>query len=73
MGMDVRLPIGLLFVVLGGLLAGYGLLVGSPSSEHKAGLFNLNLWWGMLMFLFGLVMLLLAWLGKRRHSPRKNA
>jgi hypothetical protein len=69
MRMDVRLPIGLLFVVLGGLLAGYGLVVGSPSAEHKAGLFNLNLWWGLLMLAFGLGMLLLAWWGGRH--PRR--
>ena len=55
-GLDIRAPIGGLFTLLGLMLAGYGLV----GSERAASGTNVNLWWGVVMVLFGLVMLFLA-------------
>jgi hypothetical protein len=70
MPFDVRLPIGLLFLAIGLLLAFYG-LTGGPArfSAHSAGL-NIDLVWGSVMAVFGAVMLTLTALARRgRGSP----
>jgi hypothetical protein len=59
MALDVRLPLGLLFIILGALLAGSGVLASGS---------RLNLWWGLVMLMFGGVML---WLGRRGTSSMR--
>jgi hypothetical protein len=71
-GLDVRLPIGGLFTVLGLMLSGYGLVVGSGSASLSAGSStNVNLWWGLVMLVFGLLLLLGASLAQRKLSIRR--
>ena len=67
MGLDIRLPIGLMFTILGLLLAGYGLLGDKAVYQRSLGI-NINLWWGLVMLIFGIVMLLF---GKRDSRLRK--
>ena len=55
-GLDIRAPIGGLFTLLGLMLAGYG-MVGSARATSGT---NVNLWWGVVMVLFGLIMLFLS-------------
>jgi hypothetical protein len=62
--MDLRLPIGLLFVLLGLLIGGYG-LVSDPAIYSASLGINVNLRWGIVMLAFGLSMLSLAWRGRR--------
>jgi hypothetical protein len=62
---DVRLPIGLLFLAMGFLVGGYGLL-GHPAPS--AGV-NIDLVWGGVMGVFGTVMLVLAALARRNPAP----
>lgn len=57
MQLDIRIPIGLMFTVLGALLTGFGLINGAASTEHSQGI-NVNLWWGIVMLVFGIVMFL---------------
>jgi hypothetical protein len=65
MAIDIRLPIGLLFVVLGALLAGFG-VVSDPAIYARSLGYNVNLWWGLTLLCFGAVLLLLV----RRRSKR---
>jgi hypothetical protein len=60
-GLDIRAPIGGLFTVLGAMLAGYGLFAtrSGRSSDLSSGV-NVNLWWGLVMLVFGIVLLLMA-------------
>ncbi len=59
MSMDLRLPIGLLFTLLGLLLLFYGFL--SDPALYAASLgINVNVWWGLVMAIFGATMLGLA-------------
>ncbi|MEJ0001453.1 MAG: hypothetical protein WDO13_21385 [Verrucomicrobiota bacterium] len=68
MGLDLRLPIGLMFSLLGALLALYGLATNaSPIYQASLGL-NINLLWGAVLLLFGLVMLAFAL--KDRYSKK---
>jgi uncharacterized transporter YbjL len=45
---DLRLPLGVLFVICGGILLGHGIFVGI----RVVGV-NINLWWGVVMLVFG--------------------
>jgi hypothetical protein len=64
--LDVRWPIGTLFAALGLLLSGYGLATAGNTEQYARSLsVNVNLWWGLVMLLFGLVLLLAAWVGRR--------
>jgi hypothetical protein len=66
MGLDIRTPIGLMFSILGVLLAGYGLATqGSPIYDRSLGQ-NVNLEWGAVLIVFGLAMLGLAWRARGR-------
>jgi hypothetical protein len=65
MGLDIRLPIGMMFTLLGALLAIYGLATGSDSDMYKSSLdLNVNLWWGLVLFVFGAIMLFFALLSR---------
>lgn len=55
--LDIRLPIGAMFALLGAMLAVYGLV--TPAEMYRVSLgHNLNLYWGGAMALFGGGMLL---------------
>ena len=64
MRLDIRLPIGLMFTVLGALLVVVGLRGGKSFVEQSQGT-NVNLWWGIVMLVFGIVMF---FLGRRGTS-----
>jgi hypothetical protein len=65
MALDLRIPIGLLFGLLGLLLAGYGVATRSDLYEKSLGI-NVNAWWGLAMLAFGLAMLAVARRAARR-------
>jgi hypothetical protein len=60
MHLDVRVPLGLLFLVLGIILVVYG-FAADPIiyTQHSLGQ-NVNLFWGVVFAAFGVVMLLLS-------------
>lgn len=59
MQLDVRLPMGLLFLILGIILTGYGLMSDKAIYARSLG-DNVNLQWGIIFALFGAVVLFLA-------------
>ncbi|HKU14017.1 MAG TPA: hypothetical protein VJQ52_06450 [Steroidobacteraceae bacterium] len=61
MGLDVRLPLGLMFVTIGLLLAGYGALAADAAGA------GLNIGWGLVLLAVGA---LLLWLGRRAARSR---
>ena len=70
MNLDLRIPMGLMFLIVGGILSIYGLVTrGSPIYEKSVNL-NINLIWGIVMLAFGGIMFLL---GRRSQSkPLKS-
>jgi hypothetical protein len=61
MGLDIRIPMGLMFGLLGVIITLYGLVSGPEIyRKHSLGI-NINLAWGLVMVAFSAVMLLLAW------------
>ena len=65
MKLDIRLPLGLLFVVFGVVLVAYGLLGNKAIYDRSLGI-NINLWWGLAMLVFGLVMVVMGRRGEQR-------
>ena len=63
MTLDIRIPIGLLFAILGGLLVAYG-LISDPKIYQRSLDININLWWGLVMLLFGGLMIFLGRSGR---------
>ena len=64
-GLDLRLPIGALFTILGLVLAGYGLATNGDAAHYApSGGINLNLVWGAVMLVFGVIFLI----GARRAT-----
>ena len=68
MKLDLRLPIGLMFSIIGALLVVFG-LVSDPAIYQRSLGINVNLWWGLVLLVFGLVML---WLVRRRSGSASS-
>lgn len=56
MKLDLRLPIGLMFSLFGAILVVYGFVSDAAIYQRSLGI-NVNLWWGIVLLAFGLVML----------------
>ena len=74
MQLDLRLPIGFMFTIVGLALVGYGLTSDPAIYQRSLGI-NINLWWGLVSLAFGVSMLALAtWSGrKKREAEGGNA
>jgi hypothetical protein len=59
MGLDVRVPVGLMLVIMGVLLVGYGLLGDQSIYARSLGL-NVNAIWGSVLGGAGAVLLALS-------------
>jgi multisubunit Na+/H+ antiporter MnhG subunit len=68
MALDIRIPIGLLFLVLGALLSAYGLVADPAVYERSLGI-NINLAWGLVLALFGAVFLFFGRRARRHVIP----
>lgn len=62
--MDLRLPIGYVFTIYGLMLTAYGALTKGDAMYSKSLGINVNLTWGVVMLIFGAVMLFFAKRGK---------
>jgi hypothetical protein len=69
MGLDIRIPLGLIFLITGGIISFYGLFTRHSAIYDKTMGININLIWGALMFAFGLVMFLIGRRQKWQDDP----
>jgi hypothetical protein len=66
MSLDLRIPMGLMFTLVGMILTAFGLATrGSTIYAASLGI-NANFWWGLVLLVFGLTMLLLGRRGQKR-------
>jgi len=66
MNLDLRIPMGLMFTLVGVILSVFGLATrGSEIYERSLGI-DANLWWGLVLLVFGLTMFLMG----RRSQAR---
>jgi hypothetical protein len=70
MSLDLRIPMGLMFLIVGAILTIFGLVTQGSSIYDKSVGMNINLIWGIVMLVFGATMFLL---GRRSQSrPMKQ-
>lgn len=67
MGLDIRWPIGLMFTLIGALLLLTGLVNGADARSLNI---NINLWWGIVLLVFGVLMLVLASRGSKADAAQ---
>ena len=73
---DIRLPIGALFLLLGGILAVYGIVTKSDAQLYvRSENIAINFWWGIVMLVFGALMFYYGRRAKERplHSAAGEA
>jgi hypothetical protein len=70
MGLDIRIPLGLIFLITGAIMAAFGLFTRGDATLYARSMdINLNLVWGLVMFAFGLVMFLVGRRQKWQDDP----
>jgi sulfite exporter TauE/SafE len=58
---DIRMPIGLMFTILGLIISAYGIITISDTAMYQKSLgININIIMGVIMLVFGLIMLYFA-------------
>jgi hypothetical protein len=69
MGLDIKIPIGLMFSIFGIILTILGLVTNGEAMYAKSLNTNVNLWSGLFMLAFGAFMLIISdWIRK----PKKG-
>ena len=69
MGLDIRVPLGLIFLITGGIISLYGFFTRGSAMYDKSMGVNLNLTWGLLMFVFGVIMFVVGRRQKWQDDP----
>lgn len=61
MNLDLRVPMGSLFALIGMILTVFGAVTNGRQAVYAGSLgIDVNLWWGPVLLVFGLMMLILA-------------
>lgn len=64
---DIRIPIGLMFTIIGVIMLLLGLFTGSDTEMYRKSLgINVNLLMGIIILIFGLIMLFFAFRKKKK-------
>jgi hypothetical protein len=67
MSLDLRIPMGLMFTLTGLILTMFGFATRADADLYAKSLgINANLWWGLVLFAFGLTMFTLGRRGQKR-------
>ena len=65
--LDLRVPLGLMFTLVGLILTVFGITTNGDTALYARSLgINANLWWGLVLLVFGLTMFFLG----RRSQKR---
>jgi len=70
---DARISMGMLFTLIGTILAAFGLATrNNPAVYEKSMGADVNLWWGLVLLTFGVVVLLLGRKGQMRLEKSRD-
>ena len=73
MRLDLRLPMGLMFTLTGTILTSFGLATrGNQPFYAKSDGIDVNLWWGAVLLVFGITMLVLGRRGQMRMAREEE-
>ena len=76
MSLDLRIPMGLMFTMVGAILTAFGLATRNNAELYARSLgIDANLWWGIVLLVFGITMLTLGRRGQMRmlEEEKKGA
>jgi hypothetical protein len=71
MGLDVRLPVGLMFTIMGALLVVYGIF-GDHAIYARSLDINVNVIWGSVLLVTGAIFLVLSARGRSAGSEARR-
>jgi hypothetical protein len=66
MNLDLRIPMGLMFTLVGVILSAFGWATAGNAMYVKSGGYNANLDWGLVLLVFGGVMFMLGRRGQKK-------
>jgi hypothetical protein len=70
---DPRISIGMLFTLIGTILTAFGLSTRSNADLYTKSLgIDANLWWGLVLLVFGIVILTLGRRGQMKLEKEKK-
>ena len=68
--LDLRLPIGGLFSALGVIIGGYGIATNGNHALYEQSMsININLWWGLVMLIVGVLMFMAGMRASKEGHP----
>ncbi|MBN2036479.1 MAG: hypothetical protein JW768_07025 [Chitinispirillaceae bacterium] len=68
MDTDIRFPIGLLFTIVGVIITIFGFATsGAEMYQHSLGI-NINIWSGICLTVFGVIMLVMAFMAQSKDK-----
>jgi hypothetical protein len=71
MGLDIRIPLGLIFLIIGGIMTAFGIFTHGDAAIYEKSLgVDLNLTWGGIMFVFGAIMYFVGRRQKWQDDPK---
>ncbi len=79
MKLDLRVAMGLMFIFMGVILATWGIKTNDNVSLYTRSLgININLWWGLVLLVFGVTMYILGQRSRRlskglQPAPQKRS
>jgi hypothetical protein len=69
MTLDLRIPMGLMFTLVGIILVAFGLATNGNTELYARSLgINANLWWGLVLLIFGQIMFQLGRRGQKKSA-----
>jgi hypothetical protein len=67
MSLDLRIPMGLMFTMMGAILTSFGLATRENAALYAKSVgIDANLWWGAVLLVFGITVLTLGRRGQMR-------
>jgi len=70
---DPRISMGMLFTLIGTILTAFGLATRTNADAYVKSMgIDVNLWWGLLLLLFGIVILTLGRRGQAKLEKEKK-
>jgi hypothetical protein len=72
MNLDLRIPMGLMFTLVGLILTVFGLKTNGNAAIYAQSLgINANLWWGLVLLVFGLTMFVMGRRGQKKIEKER--
>jgi hypothetical protein len=69
MNLDLRIPMGLMFSIIGVILTGFGAATNGQTDLYARSLgVNANLWWGIVLLIFGQLMFQMGRRGQKKMA-----